>query len=109
MQLIDGRIVYSATDLVGFLECTHLANLERAALEGHLKGPMRKDAVLDRIAQKGIEHEQRFLWDLLAEGLDTLEIESDKDLPFPERLARGRDETVKAMRAGTQVIYQALF
>ena len=32
MQLIDGRPVYSATDLVGFLECRHLANLERAAV-----------------------------------------------------------------------------
>ena len=28
MQLIDGQIVYSATNLVGFLECWHLANLE---------------------------------------------------------------------------------
>ena len=31
MQLIDQRLAYSATDLVGFLECRHLANLERAA------------------------------------------------------------------------------
>ena len=28
MQLIDGRAVYSATDLVGFLACEHLTNLE---------------------------------------------------------------------------------
>ena len=34
MQLIDGQPVYSATDLVGFLACEHLTNLERAALAG---------------------------------------------------------------------------
>ena len=34
MQILDGRPVYSATDLVGFLACTHLTDLERAALGG---------------------------------------------------------------------------
>ena len=43
MQLIDGRPVYSATDLVGFLACEHLTNLERAALAGLVKRPMRVD------------------------------------------------------------------
>lgn len=50
MLRIDDRLVYSATDLVGFLECGHLANLERAAVSGHLDRPMRVDPVLDRIA-----------------------------------------------------------
>ena len=39
MQRADGRLVYSATDLVGYLECAHLANLERAAVWGHLTRP----------------------------------------------------------------------
>ena len=30
MQLIDGQPVYSATDLVGFLACGHLTDLERS-------------------------------------------------------------------------------
>ena len=34
MQLIDGRPVYAATDLVGFLACDHRLELERAALAG---------------------------------------------------------------------------
>ena len=34
MQRIDTRLVYSATDIVGALECRHLAHLERAAVDG---------------------------------------------------------------------------
>ena len=64
MQRIGTQLVYSATDVVGALECRHLAHLERAAVEGHLRRPMRTDPVLDRIAQRGLEHEQRFLTEL---------------------------------------------
>ncbi|MCC6237268.1 MAG: TM0106 family RecB-like putative nuclease [Dehalococcoidia bacterium] len=108
MQLIDGRPVYSATDLVGFLECRHLANLERAAVEGYLKRPMRADPVLDRIAQRGTEHEARFLAALTAEGVTTAKIESDDALPRAERIAQGHEATLAAMRAGADVIYQAV-
>ena len=34
MQLIDGRPVFAATDLVAYLACEHLTQLERAALAG---------------------------------------------------------------------------
>ncbi|MSQ27618.1 MAG: TM0106 family RecB-like putative nuclease [Dehalococcoidia bacterium] len=107
MQLIDGRLVYSATDLVGFLECRHLANLERAAVEGHIKRPMRADRVLDRIAQRGREHEARFLSDLIAGGAAVVEIGPEAGLSFGDRLARGRDATLQAMRSGAAAIYQA--
>jgi hypothetical protein len=33
MQTIDGKPVFSATDLVGYLACEHLTELERAALD----------------------------------------------------------------------------
>ncbi len=108
MQLADNRIVYSATDLVGFLECQHLARLERAAVHGHLRRPDRKDVVLDRISQRGIEHEQRFLQARRDEGLSVVEIPRHPDLLYPERRTRGRDETLAAMRAGPDVIFQAV-
>ena len=69
MQLIDRRLVYSATDLVAFLECRHLANLERAAVLHDLKRPFRDDPVLDRLARRGREYEARFLESLGAENL----------------------------------------
>lgn len=108
MQVVDGHLVYSATDLVGFLECRHLADLERAVVEGHVKRPMRADPVLDRIAQRGTEHEARFLTGLRAEGVAATEIESDDALPRAERIARGQEATLAAMRAGADVIYQAV-
>ena len=53
MQIIDGQLVYSATDLVGFLACEHLTNLERAAAEGKVQRPMRRDPELDRLSRLG--------------------------------------------------------
>lgn len=57
MQTIDGKLVYSATDLVGFLACGHLTNLDRATIADHLKVPIRKDADLERIGMRGLQHE----------------------------------------------------
>ena len=108
MQLIEGRLVYSATDLVGFLECRHLANLECAATEGHLPRPMRADPVLDRIAQRGIEHEARFLEGLGVEGRTVVEVERHGAFSAAERVTRGRAATLEAMQAGTDVIYQGV-
>ena len=34
MQLLEGEIVLSATDLTGFLECEHLTQLELKAARG---------------------------------------------------------------------------
>ena len=82
MQTIDGRPVYAATDLVGYLACEHLTALERAALAGLVHRPMRDDPELDVIRQRGFEHEARYLADLEAEGRTVVEI-------APRRLHRG--------------------
>ncbi len=100
--------MYSATDLVGYLECRHLATLERASAWGHLTRPVREDKVLDRVAERGKEHEKRFLESLRSEGLTVVEIEQDKSLPHEERRFRGRDETLAATREGADVIFQAV-
>ena len=108
MQTIDDRLVYSATDLVGFLECGHLASLERATVSGSIDRPMRTDPVLDRIAQRGQLHEERFLDSLRSEAVTVVQIDSFDGLPLDERLARGRDATLSAMRDGAHAIYQAV-
>ena len=100
--------MYSATDLVAYLECGHLANLERAAAWGRLTRPVRSDPVLDRIAQRGVEHERRFLESLQRERVSVVEVEGDGALPPDKRLNRGRDATLAAMRDGADVIYQAV-
>ena len=108
MQIVDGNLVYSATDLVGFLECGHLTSLERAAVSGHLERPVREDPVLDRITQRGQLHEERFLEALEADGVEVVRFDQDPGLPLGQRLAEGRDLTLDAMRAGADVIHQAV-
>ncbi|HEX8939838.1 MAG TPA: TM0106 family RecB-like putative nuclease, partial [Candidatus Limnocylindrales bacterium] len=110
MQLIDGRPVYSATDLVGFLACEHLTNLERAAVARLVERPNRDDPELDRIAKRGEEHERRFLAGLVAEGRSVTEIKEDKTIADRgERLRKRAAQTLDAMRRGDDVIYQAAF
>ena len=66
MQTIDGKPVFSATDLVGYLACEHLTELERAALDHLVERPIRVDPELDVLRKRGFQHEARYLADLLA-------------------------------------------
>ena len=68
MDRIDGQPVYSATDLVAYLACEHLTQLERAVIAGLVQRPIRDDPELDVIRRRGFQHEARFLADLRAEG-----------------------------------------
>ena len=69
---------------------------------------MRTDPVLDRIAQRGFEHEKRFREELIRNGLSVVEIPHDATLPRAEQVVRGREATLVAMREGADVIYQAV-
>ena len=108
MEIIGDTLTYSATDLVGFLECDHLTSLERAALSGHLERPARTDPVLDRIAQRGVLHEERFLESLVSGGAGVTRLEPDPELSRIDRLSKGREQTLEAMQSGVDVIYQAV-
>jgi len=45
MQDLDGTIVYSAGDLVGYLECEHLTTLERAVFVTDLERLLAEDGL----------------------------------------------------------------
>jgi len=110
VQTIDGRTVFAATDLVAYLACEHLTQLERAALAGLVKRPMRDDPELDVIRKRGFEHERRYLADLTAEGRNAVTIRLDGSIEDDgERLRAARAETIAAMLAGADVVYQATF
>jgi predicted RecB family nuclease len=110
MQLIDGSPVYSATDLVGFLACEHLTQLERAVLAGLAQRPNLPDPELDVLRKRGEEHEARYLAELEADGRSVVVITRDGySSDHVESLRMAADETVKAMASGAQVIYQATF
>ena len=104
MDRIDGRPVYSATDLVAYLACEHLTQLERAALAGLVKRPMRDDPELDVIRKRGFQHEARFLADLRAEGRVAVEIEQDGSIRGSRRRSSApprRDDRGDGRRAPT--------
>ncbi len=110
MQLIDGKPVFAATDLVGFLACEHLVGLELAALAGIVARPDRIDPQMDLVAKRGHEHELRYLAELSATGRVVTEIAQP-----PDRAGRWRqlqdaaEATREALRRGDDVIYQATF
>jgi predicted RecB family nuclease len=113
MQLIGGKPVLAATDLVGFLACQHLVGLELAAMAGLVDRPIRLDPEIDLIARRGLEHEARYLAGLQAAGRAVTRIDpGDHDAPASERLARlsaAAAATGAAIRRGDDAIYQATF
>ena len=109
MQLIDGKPVFSATDLVGYLACEHLTALERAALAGLVDRPDRPDPELDVIRKRGEQHERRYLEKLESEGRSVRRIERNDEEDRGDQVRRQAAETLAAMREGADVIYQATF
>ena len=110
MQTIDGRPVYAATDLVAYLACEHLTQLERAALAGLVRRPMRDDPELDVIRRRGFQHEARYLADLEADGRTTVRIELDGSIEDRgDQLRAAAAATIEAMAAGADVVYQGTF
>jgi uncharacterized protein len=110
MDRIDGTPVYSATDLVAYLACEHLIQLERASLAGLVERPIRDDPELDVIRRRGFQHEARYKAELEAMGHTVVTIETDGSATDRgEELRRAADATIAAMAAGADVVYQATF
>ena len=108
MQLVDGTIIVSATDLVGYLACDHLVTLELDAAAGRRVRPVRHDPELELIQRRGYEHEAAHLAALREEGRSVHEIAA-REARTPAELREAEAETFAAMRAGRDVIFQATF
>ena len=105
MELVDGQLIFSATDLINHLECPHLTHLNiEVALGREDLEPSRSDTT-NLVARKGDEHERAHLDRLAGEGREIVRIESEPGL---EGTRAGARETVDAMRAGAEVIYQGV-
>ena len=117
MHLLNGKPVYSAGDLVGFLACEHLTDLERAALAGKTRRPERDDPEIELIRKRGYEHEERFKEELAMQGRKVTTIRPDTydDQPDGQPMAHGDllleqvRLTREALERGDDVIYQAAF
>ena len=105
MQRLDGRLIVSAHDLVGFLGCEHVTVLDlEVAEEKREKPEYTEDPQLKLLQKRGFEHEARCLERLEAEGRTVREIQ--KAGFTLDTLERAERETLAAMREGVAVVYQ---
>ena len=104
MQLCDGQHLFSATDVVGYLECAQLTaldlqSLHDAAVRAEKVGEDESAAL---IARKGTEHELAYLQRLRDGGRQVVDIAEPRG-SVDDKVAR----TLAAMVAGAEVVYQA--
>jgi uncharacterized protein len=105
MQLLNGKPVYSASDLNNFLECAHTTDLDGRAMRGEIEIPTRSDHA-DMIARYGDEHERAYLDSLTKSGAKMTKISRAHGRAELESAAQ---QTRDAMAAGESLIYQATF
>lgn len=98
----QGR-VFSATDLVNYIRCEHLAGLERRAQEGELTRPAPSAEEL-LVIGKGDAHEARYVANLREAGVELVELERPIGL---RSVAAAAGATLEAMRSGVAVIHNA--
>src|SRR5712692_8781115 len=104
MQQANAGLLLSPSDVTAYLACEHLTSLSIGVARGELVPPPFENHQAELVFRKGREHEHAYLARLIAEGrhVETIELEPDLDW---ERATR---ETVQAMRAGAEVVYQAV-
>jgi predicted RecB family nuclease len=105
VQLRNGHISLSPSDVTAFLACEHLTTLQLQVARGELTVPSEPNEQAELVFRKGLEHEQAFLAQLRAEGKSVAEISLEPDLDWE----RAQRETLEAMRAGVDVVYQGVF
>src|SRR4051812_46016855 len=99
MYKSKGGIVYSASDLVGFLECEHSTSLNLLALEKPT--PVAEDDDSAKLLfDKGAAHEQSYLAQVKRSAPTFADLSAIKGVQ--ERLAA----TEASMRSGADIIYQ---
>ena len=104
MERIGTRTIFSAGDLVDFVDCAHLSSLGGRAAAGELAVPAPTEE--DRlVARKGDAHEAAHLALLRSQGLEVVEI--PRAPTFEGRVAAAR-ATEAAMRRGAAAIHGAV-
>ncbi|HYX08996.1 MAG TPA: TM0106 family RecB-like putative nuclease, partial [Bacteroidales bacterium] len=98
MKRENQSIRYSASDLVNYLGCKHLTELDRQTVLGKIPPPDWKNPALALIQQKGIEHEQAYVNHLKFQDLCVRELDGHSG-----------ESTLQAMKEGVDIITQARF
>lgn len=101
METVDGQIQFSANDLVNHLACRRLTELNHEVVSNVRVAPGGWDPALALLRERGLAHEQAYIEHLKDRGEQVTVIEGVgvDDGSFADTMA--------AMQAGDQVIYQA--
>jgi uncharacterized protein len=97
----SGTLRFSATDLAGYLACHHLTHLRVAKAHGLVETPAWNNPVAAAIAERGEEHERRYLERLRSEGVEVVDLAEVAHTPA------GAQRTREAMAGGAEAIAQA--
>ena len=101
MRVRGETVDLSATDLSNFLACRHKTGLDLAAAQSKIQAPHWVDPLVEALRERGARHEHGYVESLGIQGLEILDLNG---VPSDEALTR----TVDAMRAGVDVIVQAV-
>lgn len=100
MKLVGDQLRFSATDLVGYLNCRHLSGLEHAAAKGEMAKPKYYDPLLEALWERGAKHEHDYVDHLASLGLQVVQIDG------VEITDEAVAATIAAMKSGSDVIVQ---
>ena len=100
MKVVGDQIRFSATDLVGYLNCRHLNGLEHAVAKGELAKPKYYDPLLEALWERGAKHEQDYVEHLASLGLhveriDGVEVTDEAVAATHEAMCGGVDVIVR--------------
>jgi predicted RecB family nuclease len=100
MRQVGQEIRFSASDLVGHLDCHHLTALDVAVARGNLNKPKIWDPVLQTLLERGLAHERQYVGHLKQLGIKVVEIQGGGVNSTQAQ------QTLEAMRSGADVIVQ---
>jgi len=99
MRLKGKKFFYSASDLSGYIHCRHLTTLNKKAVLGEIQKPEQENRLIETLQLRGQEFEKDQLTKLKRQRKTVAVIEQSSKSPL--------EDTLKAMKNGFDVIYQA--
>jgi hypothetical protein len=94
MQRLRDAIQFSATDLVGHLNCKYLTGLDLAVANGRLERPQIWDPLLQLLRERGAKHERSFVDYLTSSGFSVTTIDG-KGVEAEGRACRRAKESAR--------------
>jgi len=96
MKKINNSIQYSASDLVNYLGCRHLTELNRQTALGNINAPDWINPAIALLQQKGQEHEHAYVEHLKSQNLKVCELDGKSFSATNDAIVKGFDIVTQA-------------